>query len=139
MATTDVRITQQGDAFVPDVSSVPIVAGDNIRFYADPDTQTNLCMKAETAAILFPRPELTVEIAAGDSIAFAFSETAAPPGNYCIVTQASDWPYPDNISCAFRGGAVLSIEPGSPPDYSGPVIDPQTLSGGGDEPGPPDL
>jgi hypothetical protein len=124
MANTDVRITQEGDEFVPDISSVPIVAGDTVTFLADPDSDTELCMKTETAAILSPTPALTVSIPAGESTQFTFA--AADPGYYCVLTQSPDWPYPDPFSCASDIGRVLAIQPGTPPNYSGPVTDPQT-------------
>src|SRR5437870_303326 len=125
MATTEVRISQQGDVFVPDVSAVSIVPGDRVIFFADPDTQTNLCMTADTAAILSPQPNLTGTIAPGDSTTFQFC--AATPGNYCILAQGPDWPYPDTIDCGAGGNsAILSIRPGPPPKYSGPDEDPKT-------------
>jgi len=125
MPNTAVRISQQGDVFVPDVSSVAIVAGDSVTFFADPDTQTNLCVTSATAAILSPQPDLTMMIAPGGSTTFEF--LAAAPGNYCIVTQAPDWPYPTSISCGSGGSSpVLSIQPGQPPNYSGPDDIPQT-------------
>lgn len=126
MATTEIRIFQQGDVFVPNVSAVPIVPSDSITFYADPDTQTNLCMTGDTAAILSPHPGLTIMIPPGDLATFQFS--AGAPGDYCILTQGPDWPYPDTIDCGAGGSrAVLAIRPGPPPKYSGPDDDPKTL------------
>jgi hypothetical protein len=126
MATTQARITQQGDYFVPDKSSVPVVEGDSVTFFADPNTQTNLCMSPETAAILSPQPDLTVMIAPGESVSFQFSSGAA--GAYCILTQGPDWPYPTAIDCGTgaTNSAVLMISPGKPPHWSGPDEDPST-------------
>ena len=126
MATTEVRISQQGDVFVPNVPAVSIVPGDRVTFFADPDTQTNLCMTGDTAAILSPQPNLTVMIAPGGSTTFRFS--AATPGNYCILSQGPDWPYPDTIDCGSGSSAILAIRPGPPPIYSGPDDDPKTES-----------
>lgn len=125
MATTEVRITQQGNLFVPNVSAVSIVTGDSVTFFADPDTQTNLCMAGGTAAILSPQPNLTVAIAPGGSITLQFS--AATPGSYSILAQGPDWPYPDTIDCGAGGSsAMLAICPGAPPKYSGPDDDTKT-------------
>ncbi len=147
MASTDVRITQQGDVFVPDVFTVPIVAGDTVTFHGDPDNQTSLCMTLATSAILSrqpnlpspqpnqgqmnemlarPRHPLTVTLAAGGNMAFTFLPAA--PGNYCIVTQPADWPYPTKITCGPGAGdhVTLSIMVGQQPDFSGPDQIPQT-------------
>jgi hypothetical protein len=125
MANTDVRITQQGEEFVPDVFTVPVFSGDTVTFYGDPDSQTNLCMTAATAAILSPQPDLTVTLAADGNIAFTF--TAAAPGKYCIITQSADWPYPSNIFFGSDDSAVLSISVGRPAmKFSSPDTVPQT-------------
>jgi hypothetical protein len=125
MATTDIKIKQQADFFVPDKSSVPIVTGDSVTFYADPDAQTNLCMTSDTAAILSPTPDVTVMIAPGDSVSFQFA--SAGPGFYCILAQSADWPYPDQIDCGSAGSAaVLLIRPNKQKPYSGPEGDPET-------------
>jgi hypothetical protein len=81
-------------------------------------------MTGDTAAILSPQPGLTVTISPGDSVTFGFSAAAA--GNYCILTQPADWPYPDDSSFGSGGSAMLSIKPGPPPHYSGPDDTPQT-------------
>lgn len=118
MANTDVKIGLQGELFVPDVFAVNISPGDSITFYADPDLATSLCMQARTAAILSPRPELTVTIAAGQSVQFHFE--AAEPGLYCILTLSADWPYPSRISCGSEPATILKIKPGPMQVWSGP-------------------
>ena len=147
MANTDVRITQQGDVSVPDVFTVPIIAGDTVTFHGDPDNQTSLCMTPATSAILSPQPDLpspppnqglmnatlarrmhplTVTLAAGGNMALTFLPAA--PGNYCIVTQPADWPYPANITCGpgSADSATLSIMVGQQLVFSGPDPIPQT-------------
>jgi hypothetical protein len=168
MANTDVRITQQGDVSVPDVFTVPIIAGDTVTFHGDPDNQTSLCMTPATSAILSRQPDLpapppdlpspqpdlpspqpdlpspppnqglmnatlarrmhplTVTLAAGGNMALTFLPAA--PGNYCIVTQPADWPYPANITCGpgSADSATLSIMVGQQLVFSGPDPIPQT-------------
>jgi hypothetical protein len=125
MATTEVRISLQGDLFVPSVSSVSIVPGDSVTFFADPDLATNLNMTGETAAILSPQPGLTVTIPAGYWKTFEFS--AAAPGLYCILTQSAECSYPNTISCGSDGtSTVLSIKPGPSQSFSGPDDDTKT-------------
>ncbi|MCX6631148.1 MAG: hypothetical protein NTW28_26350 [Candidatus Solibacter sp.] len=125
MANTEVRVSIQGEAWVPNVSSVPIIPGDSVTFFAVPDAQTKLCMTADTAAVLTPHPDLTVMIDAGGSTTFGFLAAAA--GNYCMLTQAPDCPCPNSISCGAGGSyPVLSIRPGSGPVFSGPDDDTKT-------------
>jgi hypothetical protein len=121
--TTQVRITQRGLVLAPDISSVHVVQGDSVEFFADPDTDTNLCMTADAAALFSPQASETETIEAGNSRTFTFG--SAGTGDYCILTQPSDWPYPDQFDCGSNPGA-LSIKPGPPPNYSGPDTETQT-------------
>jgi hypothetical protein len=69
---------------------------------------------------------LTVTLAAGGNMALTFLPAA--PGNYCIVTQPADWPYPANITCGpgSADSATLSIMVGQQLVFSGPDTIPQT-------------
>lgn len=128
MAHTEVRVSLQGEAFVPSTPQVPIIAGDNVTFFADSYTQTKLCLDAGTASVLSPTPPLTVIIAAGSSVTFEFR--AAAPGDYCVLTQGVDWRCPGSISCGYSGSsAVLVIRPGSQEPFSGPDDDTKTSVG----------
>jgi hypothetical protein len=118
MANTEVHFESVDGALEPDVSSVNVVAGDSVTFFADPDAGVLLCMSPATAAFLTPSPNGSVSIAAGQSATFQFS--AAEPGVYSVVVM------PDGSSCPpiddQPGGtsASLSIQEALLPVSSGP-------------------
>ena len=126
MANTDVRISMQGDTCVPDVTAVPVVAGDTVTFWGDKDFDTALCMQKETTGMLSPTPDLTVPIPAGSSAQFTF--LSAQPWPYCMVTQAADWPYPDKFDsdAGVPAGMSLAVHASIARQYSGPDDQPQT-------------
>jgi len=123
MANTDVHITEQDGQLFPDVSSVPIVAGDTVTFYADPDHEVSLCMTRETTAIFVPRPDVMVTIATGASVMLTF--TSAPPAAYCIAIQPPGEPCA-TIFCETADPTVLNIFVGITAAGSGPDTVPQT-------------
>jgi hypothetical protein len=119
MATTEVHITRVDDCIlVPDVSTVNIVAGDSIEFWAETDGGVLLCMTPATASFLTPSPDGSVAIDGGGSATFQFS--AAPAGVYSILLQ---WP---GLACPVvvdqPGGttATVSIQTAAVEVGSGP-------------------
>lgn len=82
MAHTDIKISSEGDIFVPSQSSVPVNKGDTIAFSTAETGGVMLFFSPDAAAILSPAPTQPVSLAQGATTSFSF--TSSEPGAYSI-------------------------------------------------------
>jgi hypothetical protein len=120
VSTKSISIVNSSGLRAATPNSVPLANGDVLTFSTGDDAPTLLCFAAETAAILIPRPDSQVPIAAAASVSFTVGAVAN--ATYCAVAVPSDAAPPDSFDCrgAAQSGPTLMVKAGGAQTFSAP-------------------
>src|SRR5579862_1099621 len=87
MANTEVVLIHTGDAYVPSVASVPVVAGDTVSFATSDGSSALAFFSPDALAVLSPKPVSPLTLGASGKAAFSFSTSNL--GAYSVFFTAA--------------------------------------------------